>query len=789
MRPLLAVLALLPSLTLHAEQKASSAPPELPVAVASFGAAAVPGGDVFIYGGHAGVRHKYNKEDVNGTLHRWQVGSTTWEKLSADEPAQGASLVTTDKGVIRVGGMAARNEKGAKQDLWSSETAALFETASGTWKPLPKLPERRSSHDSAIIGNTLYVIGGWSLTGSSDVKWHDTYLTLDLSKPDAQWVSHPQPFQRRALAAQPVGTKLYAIGGMNSDEEITSEVSILDTETGKWSEGPELPKGRLGGFGFASVAHEGRVFSSGAAGILLELRKEAWVPVAKLAAPRFFHRFVPGGKGQLIAIGGESRNGKKTVPEVITVPAADSTPLSDTDLPKAAEGGPPHGGRPGAPPTGKGGTSPDGKGGEQPKSTPAAAPAEKEKAPEKKAASAPISWPSTPGSATSDWPRYQGPRGDCTTPEVGWQRDWPADGPKTLWKAEAGKGLASFAVVGKRAYTAGNDGKDQDTLWCYDLDTGKVIWKHAFSVPTRCHEMPIVPYGPAATPTVMVGMAWFISRDGDVLCLDAETGSVLWQKHMVDDLGGKRPVYGYSGSPYVHGGRLYLDVGGASGKSNTCLDATSGKVIWQTGDGEAGYATPNITEQAGENVLVSFKGEALELRAPADGKLLARTPMQTRDFCNCATPVIWGDTIFIANTGSEGARTLQWDGQALTPRWSQRGLGLLFHSGVPVQGHLLAFNDGLRGANELRLLSLDNGENAWLDTGIDKGTALVTDDGHVLMLTSKGELVLAKILADKLDVLHRVQVLPAKSWVQPVLAHRRLLCKNNEGAVVCLDLQ
>ena len=37
----------------HAES-----PPPLPAPVASFGAAATPEGHVFIYGGHAGVRHK-----------------------------------------------------------------------------------------------------------------------------------------------------------------------------------------------------------------------------------------------------------------------------------------------------------------------------------------------------------------------------------------------------------------------------------------------------------------------------------------------------------------------------------------------------------------------------------------------------------------------------------------------------------------------------------------------------------------------------------------------------------
>lgn len=347
---------------------------------------------------------------------------------------------------------------------------------------------------------------------------------------------------------------------------------------------------------------------------------------------------------------------------------------------------------------------------------------------------------------------------------------------------------ALTAVVGHRVFTAGNDGADHDTLWCLDLETGRQLWKRTIDVSTRCHEMPIVPVGPAATPTVMDNLAWFISREGHVLCVDAETGSVRWQKHLVNDLGGKRPVYGYSGSPFVDGGKLFLDAGGNT-KSNACLDAASGRILWQTGSGEAGYATPRCLTRDGTACLVSFKGEALELLNAADGKLLARHAMETRDFCNCATPVTWRDTIFISHTGNIGARSLQWDGRTLAERWSERGLGLLFHSGLPLQGHILAFNDGLRGANELRLLDLATGKSVWVNTEVGKGPALLADDGHALMLSNKDELVLAKVLADRLDLLQRVQVLGATCWVQPVLAHRRLLCKNNGGAVVCLDLK
>jgi len=306
---------------------ANDTPPEMPLSIASFGAAGMPDGSLYFYGGHSGKRHKYNRDEVHGDLFHWKQGADKWQALAQDEPAQGASLVAVKDGVVRIGGMAARNAMGEKQDLWSSETAARYDPASGKWVPLPKLPQRRSSHDSIVSGDTLYVIGGWQMEGDADSVWHDTYLTLDLNKTDATWESHPQPFKRRALAVQTIGTNVYAIGGMTDDNELSSAVSVLDTRTGSWSDGPPLPADKIGGFGFAAVSQAGRLFASGLAGRLLELRGESWVAVAKLAQPRYFHRLLSGGAGKLFAIGGENREGTKATPEVIALPAADSVAL------------------------------------------------------------------------------------------------------------------------------------------------------------------------------------------------------------------------------------------------------------------------------------------------------------------------------------------------------------------------------------------------------------------------------------------------------------------------------
>lgn len=751
--PLAAVLVALGVVRLHAGSiSSSSQPPPLPMPVASFGAAALDDA-IFLYGGHSGVRHRYNREEVHGDLFRWRPGADAWERLAAGEPSQGASLIGFRGSVLRIGGMAARNARGEKQELWSSRTADRFLLSQRRWESLPDLPARRSSHDSVVIDETLYVIGGWRLEGGtrtgggSEPVWHATYLTLNLAESGGRWQSHPQPFKRRALAVQALGHELYAIGGMTDGDETTTEVSILDTRTGHWRSGPALPEDKLGGFGFSAVAHKGRLFASGATGELLELRGDSWKSIARLQHPRFFHRLVAGAPGHLVALGGESREGNKAPPEVVSLPPWDSEPLKDDAEARTA-------------------TLP--------------------------ASPAPV-MPTGLAPAESDWPGYQGPRGNSTTPEVGWLANWPADGPPVLWKAELGKGLASFAVTGDRACTAGNDGADQDTLWYLDLSTGQPVWKHQLPVKTRAHEMPIVPYGPAATPTIAEGRVFFLSREGDLLCLDAASGKVSWQKNVIRDFGGKRPVYGYAGSPWVDQGRLYLDVGSSSPQSGpgstVCLDARTGQVIWQAGEGEAGYATPFVTTHDGNRTLIAFKGEALEIRSVDDGALLARHPTQTRDFCNCATPVRHQNLLFISHTGNMGSRVLAWDELALTEVWTDRRVGLLFNSGLPWQGHLLVFNDEKRGANDLRLIDLATGQARWQTSDVDKGTGLLSDDGLALILTNKGELVLARVLAERLDILNRVQVLPGKSWVQPVLSHRRLLCKNNEGSTVCLDLR
>src|SRR5579871_6289215 len=112
----------------------------------------------------------------------------------------------------------------------------------------------------------------------------------------------------------------------------------------------------------------------------------------------------------------------------------------------------------------------------------------------------------TTAAHAEDWYRWRGPDLNGISTETGWLTNWPEGGPKILWKASVGWGFSDVSVSKGRVYTQGNSGNkntdgpnDTDTVFCFDANTGSVIWKHSYP----CLLDPnFYPGGTSATPTV-----------------------------------------------------------------------------------------------------------------------------------------------------------------------------------------------------------------------------------------------------------------------------------------------
>jgi len=292
--------------------------PPLPKAVSNPGAA-VCDGWVYVYGGHTGQPHVYSREDILGTFHRLKLdGGTAWEELPGDVALLGPALVAHQGKLYRLGGTQARNRPGEENDLLSVTSCAVYDAAKREWQALPDLPDGRSSHDAVVLGNRIYVVGGWRLQGKGEPpRWHDTALVLDLDRPQAGWRTISQPFRGRAFAAAAYRGRVYVIGGLRPNEKMpTLAVHIYNPQTNTWSTGPQMPGDARNGFSPACCVAGDQLYLSPADGKTYRLADGGWQEVARLTRPRFTHRLVAVDSDKLLAIGGTSPKDQSKIAEV-----------------------------------------------------------------------------------------------------------------------------------------------------------------------------------------------------------------------------------------------------------------------------------------------------------------------------------------------------------------------------------------------------------------------------------------------------------------------------------------
>jgi N-acetylneuraminic acid mutarotase len=281
----------------------------LPEAINSFGGA-VLGDWLYVYSGHTSETHHYNGGTTTKHFRRLNLQDrTTWEELPCGPALQGVTLVVHGDHLYRIGGMSAHNRPGEPNNLVSVADFARFDPKSKTWTDLPPLPSPRSTHDAVVLGDKIYVVGGWWMHGgdSSNAEFLDTALVCDLAQEKPRWEELPAPpFRRRALAVAAHQGKVYVLGGLTEAAKVVNSVAIYDPTARTWSQGPDLPGPRLEGFAPSAFDVDGKLYVSGVDGRLLCLNEagNGWEAIGTMAIPRLTHRLLPGIAKDLLAVGG-----------------------------------------------------------------------------------------------------------------------------------------------------------------------------------------------------------------------------------------------------------------------------------------------------------------------------------------------------------------------------------------------------------------------------------------------------------------------------------------------------
>src|SRR3974377_342786 len=159
-----------------------------------------------------------------------------------------------------------------------------------------------------------------------------------------------------------------------------------------------------------------------------------------------------------------------------------------------------------------------------------------------------------------DWPQWQGPDRTAHSKERGLLKEWPKEGPALLWKSKGlGGGDSAPSIAAGRIYGMANRGEDE-VVWALSEPDGKEVWGVRIA-PAHSQTFPQSKEGPSATPTVDGDRLYVMGLAGNVVCLQAADGKLVWQRNLVTDFGGAVPAWSYRESPLLDGGKLICPPG------------------------------------------------------------------------------------------------------------------------------------------------------------------------------------------------------------------------------------
>ncbi len=391
-----------------------------------------------------------------------------------------------------------------------------------------------------------------------------------------------------------------------------------------------------------------------------------------------------------------------------------------------------------------------------------------------------------------DWPAWQGPQRDGICRETGLLKEWPQEGPPLAWKTTGlGEGFSTVSVVGNVIYTQGHkDGKQ----WVMALDAsnkGKLIWQSDFapiSYDGAGHP------GSRPVPTIDGDRLYTTGISGEIVCMDAKDGRVIWQKDFVKDFGGIRPNWGFAESPLIDGPWVICTPGG---EKNTivALDKTSGNQVWGAAVGDpAGYASVIKATIDGVKQYINLTAKGVIAVRAADGKFLWRYDAPASKVSNISTCIASGNSVFAACGYNMGGGRVDIertgdDFEAKEVFFSKKMQN--HHGGVILQdGMIYGCNSPKGKPNELTCLDFNTGDLKWSDKTAGK-CSLLYADGMLYCRDENGPISLVEatpegfILKGRFDQPDRSEM---NSWAHPVIANGMLYLRDWD-VLLCYDVR
>ena len=396
-----------------------------------------------------------------------------------------------------------------------------------------------------------------------------------------------------------------------------------------------------------------------------------------------------------------------------------------------------------------------------------------------------------------DWAQWRGSNREGVSKETGLNLDWSETKPSLTWVfRQAGIGYSSPTIIETTLYCQGAI-DDEGFAFALDTKTGDLKWKQELGrefVEDR-------ESAPRGSVTVDGDKLYLIRGIGQIHCLSAVDGKVLWQKDFVADFKGKlMSRWGYSESPLIDGDLVICTPGGSEG-TMIALDKNTGDVVWRTKEwtDDASYSSPIVAEVDGIRQYIQQTAKGVAGVSAKDGRLLWKVDVDGYKVAVIPTPVYHDRFVYVTsgyNAGCAGIRlTKEGDNMKADTVYTNRNLTNQHGGVVLIDGYVYGHSDNAGWVCQ----NLQTGERAWSQRnseGAVRGCVLGVEGRLLLLDERSGTMAVIAASPDGYKEFG-MMAFPERTtistkdnlvWPHPVVANGNLYVRDHD-LLFCFDLK
>jgi outer membrane protein assembly factor BamB len=342
---------------------------------------------------------------------------------------------------------------------------------------------------------------------------------------------------------------------------------------------------------------------------------------------------------------------------------------------------------------------------------------------------------------------------------------WPATGPRILWSTDGlGKGFTSPVFANGKIYLTGmNDGGE--AVLSEISKEGKKLREFKFG-----REFDTSYPGTRSTPTIDGNLAYLLTGNGLLTCLDLTSGKVAWQKDFLKQTDGKNITWGFTESILIEGDKLFCTPGG---KTNNvmALNRMTGETIWNcSGLGElSAYCTPQLVRLPARELLVTHTANHVLGMDAVSGKLLWTFAHPNEWSVHPNTPLYSDGKLFVFSGWGQGAEMLKLsdDGSSVTKQCDVKSFDNRMGGAVLINGFIYGSGDSNR---SWQCIDWKTGEKKYASTEAGPG-AVIAANNMLIGYSERGELFLADADPSGLKIISKTKVTQGteQHWAHPVM--------------------